>query len=81
MSEGVFDPSITMDEVVQLISSKPDNTIKEVIKEVVSNDETTTLLGNNKEYFFVFLFVLIILGYCVYRWNQPDESKLRKSKH
>ena len=70
MSDGVFDPMITLDEV-----SKLGNNIKEVIKpmeainpmeDISLNDFPFSDIIENKEYWVIGLLVLVIIGYYTY---------------
>ena len=63
MSDGVFDPMITLDEVSTL-----GNNIKEVIKplENISGDFPFSDIVEKKEYWAIGLLVLLIIGYYTY---------------
>jgi hypothetical protein len=64
MSEGVFDPMITLDEVVTL-----SNNIKEVINPIegtISGDFPFSDIVEKKEYWVIGLLVLVIIGYYTY---------------
>ena len=64
MSEGVFDPMITLDEVSTL-----GNNIKEVIKpmeDISLNDFPFSDIVEKKEYWAIGLLVLLIIGYYTY---------------
>ena len=70
MSEGIFDPTIPLDEV-----SKLGNTVKEVIKpqEIIKPIEDISVnefpfsdIVEKKEYWAIGLLVLLIIGYYTY---------------
>jgi hypothetical protein len=65
MSEGVFDPMITLDEVGKL-----GNNVKEVIKplEEINPIESFPFseIAEKKEYWVIGLLVLVIIGYYTY---------------
>ena len=65
MSEGVFDPMITLDEVGKL-----GNNVKEVIKplEKINPIESFPFseISEKKEYWVIGLLVLVIIGYYTY---------------
>ena len=65
MSEGVFDPTISLDEV-----SKLGNNVKEVIKplEEINPIESFPFseIAEKKEYWILGLLVLLIIGYYTY---------------
>ena len=70
MSEGIFDPTIPLDEV-----SKLGNTVKEVIKpqeilkpieDISLNDFPFSDIVEKKEYWAIGLLVLLIIGYYTY---------------
>lgn len=65
MSEGVFDPMITLDEVSEL-----GNTVKEVIKPLENIKPIESFpfgeIAEKKEYWVIGLLVLAIIGYYTY---------------
>lgn len=65
MSEGVFDPMITLDEVGKL-----GNNVKEVIKPLEEIIPTESFpfseIAEKKEYWILGLLVLLIIGYYTY---------------
>ena len=70
MSEGVFDPMITLDEVSEL-----GNTVKEVIKPLTASPSVLKKpiesfpfgeIAEKKEYWVIGLLVLAIIGYYTY---------------
>ena len=65
MSEGVFDPTVSLDEV-----SKLGNNVKEVIKplEEINPIESFPFseIAEKKEYWILGLLVLLIIGYYTY---------------
>jgi len=65
MSEGIFDPTISLDEV-----SKLGNNVKEVIKplEEINPIESFPFseIAEKKEYWILGLLVLLIIGYYTY---------------
>jgi hypothetical protein len=63
MSDGVFDPMITLDAVGKL-----GNNIKEVIKPIEENISGGFPFSDieNKEYWVIGLLVLVIIGYYTY---------------
>lgn len=65
MSEGVFDPTVSLDEV-----SKLGNNVKEVIKpleEINSIDSFPfSEIAEKKEYWILGLLVILIIGYYTY---------------
>jgi len=83
MSEGVFDPNVTMNDVIKMVSPenvKLDNqNVKEVIHEITKEVENTIQskgeLDENKGYFILFLILLIVMGYFAYKWSKSDDDK------
>lgn len=65
MSEGIFDPMITLDEV-----SKLGNNVKEVIKPLEEINPIDSFpfsdIVEKKEYWILGLLVLLIIGYYTY---------------
>lgn len=82
MSEGVFDPNVTMNDVIKMVSPenvKLDNqNVKEVIHEITKEVENTIQskgeLDENKGYFILFLILLIVMGYFAYKWSKSDDD-------
>ena len=65
MSEGIFDPTISLDEV-----SKLGNNVKEVIKPLEEINPIDSFpfsdIAEKKEYWILGLLVLLIIGYYTY---------------
>ena len=65
MSEGIFDPTVSLDEV-----SKLGNNVKEVIKPLKEINPIDSFpfseIAEKKEYWVIGLLVIIIIGYYTY---------------
>lgn len=61
MSDGIFDPNISLDDV-----KNAGNIVKEVIKPTEVSDFTISNIIDNKEYWVLGLIVLFIIGYYTY---------------
>ena len=79
MSEGIFDPNVSIDDVLELVSpNKIDcsNNITEVITDASSIlDETNVKNDNN--YLILFFLVLVVLGYFAYSWSKPTSKHVK----
>jgi hypothetical protein len=82
MSEGIFDPTIPLDEV-----SKLGNTVKEVIKpqeiikpieDISLNEFTFSDIVEKKEYWALGLLVLLIIGYYTYDLVLKNNETFKK---
>jgi len=61
MSDGIFDPNISLDDV-----KNAGNIVKEVIKPTEVSDFTISNIIDDKEYWVLGLIVLFIIGYYTY---------------
>ena len=65
MSEGVFDPTVSLDEV-----SKLGNNVKEVIKPLEEINHIDSFpfsdIAEKKEYWVIGLLVILLIGYYTY---------------
>ena len=73
MSDGIFDPSVSLDDVVGNVKSGSINPVKELGDTDVFNLNNFSLekLGETKEYWLVGLLILFVIGY--YTYNNVKE--------
>lgn len=73
MSDGIFDPSVSLTDVVDTIQSKSINPVKELGDTDVFSLDNFSLekLGETKEYWLVGLLILFVIGY--YTYNNVKE--------
>jgi hypothetical protein len=73
MSNGIFDPSVSLDDVVRTVKIDSINPVKELVDTDVFNLDNFSLekLGETKEYWLVGLLILFVIGY--YTYNNMKE--------
>jgi hypothetical protein len=73
MSNGIFDPSVSLDDVVGTVKTSSINPVKELGDTDIFNLDNFSLekLGETKEYWLVGLLILFVIGY--YTYNNVKE--------
>ena len=73
MSNGIFDPSVSLDDVVGTVKTSSINPVKELGDTDIFNLDNFSLekLGETKEYWLVGLLILFVIGY--YTYNNMKE--------
>lgn len=73
MSDGIFDPSVSLDDVVGTVKTSSINPVKELGDTDIFNLDNFSLekLGETKEYWLVGLLILFVIGY--YTYNNMKE--------
>ena len=73
MSDGIFDPNVSLDDVVETVKYSSINPVKELGDSDVFNLDNFSLekLGETKEYWLVGLLILFVIGY--YTYNNMKE--------
>ena len=78
MSEGIFDPSVQLNEMMEVVSDSSISEVTKVIPEVTLPENDISSIGDvfdgfnitnieeNKEYFIVGLLILCVIGYYTY---------------
>ena len=73
MSDGIFDPNVSLDDVVGTVKTSSINPVKELGDTDIFNLDNFSLekLGETKEYWLVGLLILFVIGY--YTYNNMKE--------
>ena len=73
MSDGIFDPNVSLDDVVGTVKTSSINPVKELGDTDIFNLDNFSLekLGETKEYWLVGLLILFVIGY--YTYNNVKE--------
>jgi hypothetical protein len=73
MSNGIFDPSVSLDDVVGTVKTSSINPVKELGDTDIFNLDNFSLekLGETKEYWLIGLLILFVIGY--YTYNNVKE--------
>ena len=73
MSDGIFDPNVSLDDVVGTVKTSSINPVKELGDTDILNLDNFSLekLGETKEYWLVGLLILFVIGY--YTYNNVKE--------
>ena len=73
MSDGIFDPNVSLDDVVGTVKSSSVNPVEGIGDTDIFNLDNFSLekLGETKEYWLVGLLILFVIGY--YTYNNVKE--------
>tara|TARA_B100000700_G_C14811286_1_gene745298 strand:+ start:589 stop:855 length:267 start_codon:yes stop_codon:yes gene_type:complete len=73
MSDGIFDPNVSLDDVVGTVKMGAINPVKELEETELFNFDNFSLekLGETKEYWLFGLLILFVIGY--YTYNNMKE--------
>ena len=73
MSDGIFDPNVSLDDVVGTVKTSSINPVKELGDTDIFNLDNFSLekLGETKEYWLIDLLILFVIGY--YTYNNMKE--------
>jgi hypothetical protein len=73
MSDGIFDPNVSLDDVVGTVKMGAINPVKELGDTELFNFDNFSLdkLGETKEYWLFGLLILFVIGY--YTYNNMKE--------
>ena len=77
MSDGIFDPNVSLDDVVGTVKTSSINPVKELGDTDIFNLDNFSLekLGETKEYWLVGLLILFVIGYYTYNnMKELDDS-------
>tara|TARA_B100000212_G_scaffold277731_1_gene217345 strand:+ start:705 stop:971 length:267 start_codon:yes stop_codon:yes gene_type:complete len=73
MSDGIFDPNVSLDDVVGNVKTSSINPVKDLADTDVFSLDNFSLekIGETKEYWLVGLLILFVIGY--YTYNNVKE--------